>query len=81
MERATHLKIANSLPEVRCRELGEEDRCCPICECRYGEVMEGQERSEGAVKLGCNHVMGRRCVLRMLETGNHKCPFCRAMIK
>ncbi|OBT85806.1 hypothetical protein VE02_06031 [Pseudogymnoascus sp. 03VT05] len=60
---------------VRVAELKEDEIDCPIC---YRDYYTGdsENESEDAVKIGCGHVYGRRCLDKWIQE-NDTCPTCR----
>lgn len=74
-----------ALSLVETISLPEEDRSCPVCMENYdtSTAATGSEPSderECAIRLQCQHVMGKDCLRCWLEGGNATCPFCRTNI-
>ncbi|MCJ1464448.1 hypothetical protein MMC07_003061 [Pseudocyphellaria aurata] len=59
-----------SLPAVENATIPEDDQSCPICRERYNDttpstaaiISEGEPENEPALRLGCNHVLGKSCL-------------------
>ena len=78
--RAANELLAACLPPVLVERLEEDDRICPICAQPYGEKSVGGDGTEDVVRMTCSHVIGRNCIVKILDAGNGECPFCRVMI-
>ena len=66
-----------SLPTLSLKDLQEDDRDCPICMETYSP------RREYPVRLPCDHVMGKKCLFKWLNSSivnanRNTCPTCRA---
>ncbi|KFY69883.1 hypothetical protein V499_09668 [Pseudogymnoascus sp. VKM F-103] len=63
---------------VRVAELKEDEIDCPIC---YRDYYTGdsENESEDAVRIGCGHVYGRRCLDKWIQE-NGTCPTCRGKL-
>lgn len=72
--------LAACLPPAATERSEEDDRVCPICTQAYGEKSAGEDGMEDAVRMTCSHVIGRDCIVKILDAGNGECPFCRAKI-
>lgn len=67
------------VPErVRLADLKEDETDCPIC---YRDYYSGdsQNEPEDAVKIGCGHVYGRRCLDKWIQETD-TCPTCRGKL-
>ncbi|KFY22262.1 hypothetical protein V493_06716 [Pseudogymnoascus sp. VKM F-4281 (FW-2241)] len=63
---------------VRVADLKEDETDCPIC---YRDYYTGdsQNESEDAVRIGCGHVYGRRCLDKWIQETD-TCPTCRGKL-
>ncbi|KAG6986547.1 hypothetical protein G7Y79_00078g100010 [Physcia stellaris] len=70
--------FVEALPKVDVKGLEVEDRECGICREVYGE---GEAEGEEAVRLGCGHVLGEKCLGIMIgDWKQRSCPLCRRPI-
>ena len=80
--RRTHeenVAIAASLPAIHIEDVAIDDRSCPICLEPFGDPTEDGTRYEEPVRLYCcRNVVGRNCILRMLDIRLATCPYCRS---
>ena len=67
-----------SLPIVKLEDLPENSQSCHICKELFDDPTL-EEKSEVAVMLPCNHIMGSECLSNWFE-GNNTCPMCRAIL-
>ncbi|KAF6226759.1 hypothetical protein HO173_012362 [Letharia columbiana] len=70
-----------SLPVLSLTDLLEDKHDCPICI----EPYQDPQHSESPVRLPCNHIIGKDCLLSWLtssalNTKNNTCPICRAVL-
>ncbi|KFY60183.1 hypothetical protein V496_05411 [Pseudogymnoascus sp. VKM F-4515 (FW-2607)] len=63
---------------VRVTDLKEDEMDCPICYRDY-YTSDSQNESEDAVRIGCGHVYGRRCLDKWIQE-NDTCPTCRGKL-
>lgn len=73
--------FVESLPVLLLTDLPEDSRGCPICFEQY----QGPQHDDRPVRLSCNHVLGKDCLLSWLtssakNTNNNTCPMCRAAL-
>ena len=72
-------RFLDELPDVDLTDLQNEEEVaiCDICM----EVFDNGTNAdaEAPVKLPCDHVLGRKCMARWLETKN-SCPICRRVL-
>lgn len=63
---------------VRVTDIKDDEIDCPIC---YRDYYTGdsQNESEDAVRIGCGHVYGRRCLDKWIQE-NDTCPTCRGKL-
>ena len=61
------------LPTLHLDELAEDRRNCPVC-------TEPFSMADRPMLLHCNHLVGRRCIERWVESGHNSCPMCRAPV-
>ena len=63
---------------MRVADLKEDEIDCPIC---YRDYYTGnsENESEDAVRIGCGHVYGRRCLDKWIQE-NDTCPTCRGKL-
>ena len=64
----------NNLSIIPTESIPEEEASCNICLERFAPS------NEAAVRLNCDHVLGRNCIQRWLSENKTTCPFCRANI-
>ncbi|MCJ1468397.1 hypothetical protein MMC07_007025 [Pseudocyphellaria aurata] len=74
-----------SLPAVNTATLSEGDQSCPICLDKYDSntsTTASAENSdvEHAIRLRCNHLLGKSCFKKWLEERKNTCPFCRTNV-
>lgn len=80
--------VDDNLPAVETATLPEDGQSCPICWERYDDtssstaaiISEGDPEKEPAIRLRCNHVVGKFCLRSFLKGGNTTCPCCRAYV-
>lgn len=78
--------LLSGLPAVETATLPEDDQSCPVCREKYetpsaaATTSEEAPETEPAIQLRCNHVFGKSCLKRWLESGNTTCPLCRANV-
>ena len=70
-----------SLPILALADLRSDSLECPFCI----EPYQNSPRSERPVRLPCNHVMGKDCLRKWLNSSeananNNACPTCRAVL-
>lgn len=58
--------------KVRFEELTNDNSVCPVCTEHFSETSD-------IIKLPCNHVFDRQCVVDWLRQKN-SCPVCRSQI-
>ena len=67
-----------SLPTIKLEDLPENSQSCHICKEPFDDPNQ-EAKSEVAVMLPCNHIMGSECLSKWFE-GNNTCPMCRAIL-
>ena len=72
-----NIAIVASFQAVRTEDLESEGRTCPICLEPFGQGTREESQQEEGVRLPCNHVVGRQCLIRCLDGGIVTCPYCR----
>lgn len=70
-----------SLPVLSDAAVRRDNKDCPICMEPYGDAQD----SEKPLRLPCNHILGKDCLLIWLGTSYHNansntCPICRAVL-
>ena len=77
-----HVAVAASLHTICTADLEADNRSCPVCLEAFSDQTEEQTGHEQPVRLNCdpNHVIGRLCLVRMLDERLTTCPFCRSRI-
>lgn len=51
----------------------EDNRECPICYTDFDDY--------NTVRTNCNHLFCKDCILKVIDHGNHSCPYCRTPLK
>jgi hypothetical protein len=49
---------------------------CRICQCDFSHEKPDEEDTEAAVKLPCNHLLGKECLQNWVNSGHNTCPYC-----
>lgn len=66
---------------VQSATLPEDEQTCSICMNKYDTPSTATRtepsETEPAVRLICNHVIGKNCIQHWLDDGNTVCPLCR----
>ncbi|MCJ1470151.1 hypothetical protein MMC07_008796 [Pseudocyphellaria aurata] len=86
-----------ALPVVESATLPEGEKSCPICMEQYHDDIPSTTdapagtaaaissaealETEPAIRLRCNHVLGKTCLASWLASGHTTCPFCRADVR
>ncbi|MCJ1465399.1 hypothetical protein MMC07_004017 [Pseudocyphellaria aurata] len=80
-------RLLAALPVVDIASLTEEEKACLVCTYAYREpttaataASEEPSERESAVRLRCQHVIGKDCLSRWLKGGNKTCPICRGNV-
>lgn len=87
-ERPSLPDFLDGLRVVETATLPEDERSCPVCSNEYDDstpIAAGSSSEEGpekepALRLRCNHLVGKSCLRIWLGGGNKTCPFCRANV-
>ena len=69
----TAARLLGFLPTLHLDELADDRKNCPIC-------TEDFSMDDRPTLLHCDHLVGRKCIERWVESGHTSCPMCRAPV-